>query len=67
MLRHLENQIFKVQMCGSPSGRPDIRNIKRIRICGESGDVHGETVQSLKERLPEIVRGYDKENIWNMD
>ena len=42
-------------------------NIKRVRICGESGDVHGETVQSLKERLPEVVRGYDKDNIWNMD
>jgi len=29
--------------------------------------VHGEKVQSWKERLPEIVHGYSKENIWNMD
>ncbi len=42
-------------------------NIKKVRICGESGDVHGETVQSWKERLPEILRGYSKEDIWNID
>jgi len=27
----------------------------------------GETVDSWKERLPEIVQGYSKDNIWNMD
>lgn len=42
-------------------------NVKQLRVCGESGDVRGETVDSWKERLPEIVRGYSKENIWNMD
>ncbi len=42
-------------------------NIKKVRICGESGDVCGETVQSWKERLPEILRGYSKEDIWNID
>ena len=42
-------------------------NIKQLKICGESGDVRGETVESWKERLPEIVHGYNKENIWNMD
>ena len=26
-----------------------------------------ETVDSWKERLPEIVKGYAKEDIWNMD
>ena len=36
-------------------------------ICGESGDVSGATVFSWKERLPEIVRGYDKKNIYNLD
>ncbi len=41
-------------------------NIKKVRICGESGDVRGETVQSWKERLPEILRGYSKD-IWNID
>ena len=29
--------------------------------------MQGETVQSWKERLPEIVQGYEKENVWNMD
>ena len=42
-------------------------NIKQMRVCGESGDVRGETVDSWKERLPEILQGYAKENIWNMD
>ena len=42
-------------------------NVKYLKICGESGDVHNETVKSWKERLPEIVRAYDKDNIWNMD
>ena len=36
-------------------------------ICGESGDVSGETVESWKEKLPELARGYNKEDIWNMD
>ena len=35
-------------------------NVKRVTICGESGDVCGDTVTSWKERLPEILRGYDK-------
>ena len=38
-------------------------NVKQLRICGESGDVQGATVESWKERLPEIVQGYE----WNMD
>ena len=42
-------------------------NVKQLRICGESGDVQGATVESWKERLPEIVQGYEKEDIWNMD
>ena len=42
-------------------------NIKQVKICGESGDVHGETIDSWKERLPEILEGYAKEDIWNMD
>ena len=33
----------------------------------ESGDVEGATVESWKERLPEIVQGYEKDDIWNMD
>lgn len=42
-------------------------NVKQLKICGESGDVRGETVESWKERLPEIVQGYEKEDVWNMD
>ena len=42
-------------------------SVKQLKICGESGDVRGETVQSWKERLPEIVEGYEKEDVWNMD
>ena len=42
-------------------------NIKRVKVCGESGEVSGETVDSWKERLPEICSGYSKEDIWNMD
>lgn len=42
-------------------------NVKQLKICGESGDVQGETVESWKERLLEIVQGYEKEDVWNMD
>lgn len=42
-------------------------NIKKFRVCGESGDVRGETVESWKERLPELMQGYSAEDIWNMD
>lgn len=33
-------------------------NIKQLRVSGESGDVHGATVYSWKERLPELTAGY---------
>ena len=33
-------------------------HVRRVAICGESGDVSGITVSSWKERLPEILRGY---------
>ena len=42
-------------------------NIKQVRVCGESGDVRGETIDSWKERLPELVEGYAKDDIWNRD
>ena len=42
-------------------------NVKRLKVCGESGDVSGVTVDSWKERLPEILQGYKKEDIWNLD
>ena len=42
-------------------------NVKMVKICGESGDVSGDTIESWLERLPELVDGYRKEDIWNMD
>ena len=42
-------------------------NIKKMVVCGESGEVSGVTVQSWKERLPEMLQGYSENNIWNMD
>ena len=51
-------------MAGSLNGR---RDTTLEEVCGESGDVSGATVTSWKERLPEILRGYDEENIFNLD
>lgn len=42
-------------------------NIKQATVSGESGDVKLSTVDSWKERLPELVEGFEKEDIWNMD
>ena len=36
-------------------------------MSGESGDVSGATVDSWKERLPDIVHGYSADDIWNLD
>ena len=41
--------------------------MKQLKVNGESADVQGETVDSWKEMLPEIVKGYAKEDICNMD
>ena len=37
-----------------------------MTISSESGDVSG-TVDSWKERLPDIVQGYSSEDVWNLD
>ena len=37
--------------------------VKEMKICGEPGDVEGATVELWKERLPEIVQGYEKDDI----
>ncbi|XP_065832947.1 tigger transposable element-derived protein 6-like [Oscarella lobularis] len=42
-------------------------NIKKVTVSGESGDVSGATVESWKERLPNILEGYSPENVWNID
>ena len=38
-------------------------NIEQVKICGQSGDVHGATIDSWTERLPEIL----EINNWNME
>ena len=38
-----------------------------MTISGESGEVSGLTVDSWKERLPEIVQGYSSEDVWNLN
>ena len=42
-------------------------NVQKVTVSGESGDVSGVTVSAWKERLPEILRGYDKKNVYNLD
>ena len=34
-----------------------------MKVCGESGDVQSKTIDSWKDRFPEILEGYEKENI----
>ena len=42
-------------------------NIKKIRVCGESSDVSGETISSWKEQLSELLQGYKAEDMFNLD
>ena len=42
-------------------------NLKCRTVSGESGEVSVSTTQSWKERLPEIMEGYDEKYIFNMD
>ena len=42
-------------------------DIHKMKINGELGDVAGETITSWKERIPELLRGYSAENVWNLD
>ena len=39
----------------------------KITVSGESGDVQLSTDNSWKERLPELVEGFEKDDIWNME
>ena len=41
--------------------------IRKTRITGEADDVSVSTVRSWIERLPELVKGYKLEDVWNMD
>ena len=42
-------------------------NVRQTKVSSESGDVSGATVDSWKERLPDILQGYSAEDIWNLD
>ena len=42
-------------------------NIKQIKVSGKSGKVSEEMVDSWKEMLPEILEGYGRDDIWNMN
>ena len=42
------------------------QSIKKLVMCGGSGDVRGETVVLWKERLPEIVSSYASQDVWNL-
>ena len=53
-------------MVGRENGRQGTL-LKLFKVSGESGDVQGETVDSWKERVPELLSGYRKEDMWNMD
>ena len=36
-------------------------------ISGEGSDVREDTIELWKERLPEILQGWELQDIWNMD
>ena len=42
-------------------------NVRQMKVSRESGDVSGATVDSWKERLPDVVHGYSAKYIWNLD
>ena len=42
-------------------------HLRKMTISGESGEVSGLTVDSWKERLPEIVQGYSSEDVCNLE
>ena len=39
----------------------------QVVVSGEAGEVRGRTVSPWKERLPEIIDGYDAKDVWNLD
>ena len=41
--------------------------MKKMKINGESGDVRGKTVNSWKEKIPELLQEDSSENIWKLD
>ena len=43
------------------------QNIGTKKVTGKGGDVNQVTVESWKERLKEILKGWSPEDVWNMD
>lgn len=41
--------------------------MSKMKMNGEAGEVSGETIDSWKERLPELLQGYSRRDIWNLD
>ena len=42
-------------------------NTKQLQVNGESGDVQEPTVDSWNEKLSELVAGYARDDIWNIN
>lgn len=42
-------------------------NLTFVNICGESKDVEQETVDDFRAKIPELIAGYDLEDIGNID
>ena len=44
-------------------------NVRQMKVSGESGDVLGATIDSWKERLPDIVhvQCYCAKDIWSLN
>ena len=42
-------------------------SICQVAVSGESGDICGDTVESWMELLPELLCGFVREDIWNLD
>ena len=64
-LKEIAERLGKSDFKGTVREMEEAHHIRRVTICGESGDVCGDTVASWKERLPEILNGYAKEDIFN--
>ena len=42
-------------------------NISTMTVAGEEADVSPQTVESWRERSRELIKGWQPENVWNMD
>lgn len=42
-------------------------NLAQMNIAGEEGNVNEETVESWNERVKELTKGYEPQDVWNQD